>query len=87
MTTTTKNYGPPAFPRPLSNDDHENPCNFVPEQDGMSLRDWFAGQALLGVSKLAVEENFVDATADGFIADVCFGLADAMMRAREKKYQ
>ena len=32
----------PAFPRPGSSDQG------IPHQNGMTLRDWFAGQALVG---------------------------------------
>ena len=39
------NDGGPAFPRPHSTDEHEFPCNEYDDQQGMMLRDWFAGQA------------------------------------------
>ena len=45
---------------------------------GMSLRDWFAGQALAGF--LACSE--VSGSADTLARDA-YGMADAMLRARE----
>ena len=43
--------------------------------DGMSLRDYFAGQAMLSVSWRSVEAS----------ANSCYEIADAMMKARETK--
>ena len=61
------NDGGPAFPVPH------------PRQDrGMTLRDWFAGQALAGTmaypnsGTYTVEENAV----------FCYKVADAMLKAR-----
>lgn len=42
----TKDDGGPAFPRPAA--EHSQGGHF--EQSGMSLRDWFAGQALSGIA-------------------------------------
>lgn len=39
-------YGGPAFPRAPIGEDCERPYG---HQDGMTLRDWFAGQALNSV--------------------------------------
>ncbi len=44
---------------------------------GMTLRDWFAGQALASVAD-NVEETVDD------IADWAYRLADAMLKRREK---
>lgn len=41
-----RNDGGPAFPRAASTDAHDAPCNVYQDQQGMALRDWFAGQAL-----------------------------------------
>lgn len=49
---------PPAFPRPFSWDVSPNGTHMGdreaphPEQDGMTLRQWYAGQALIGLSKM-----------------------------------
>ena len=45
---------------------------------GMDLRDWFAGQALIG----RVVKHNVSYPED--IADDCYSLADAMMERRKK---
>lgn len=72
--------GGPAFPRPYSEDGAA--------QGGMSLRDWFAGQALTRLSAMhfkAAEARADphDATAD--IAFMCYLQADAMLAEREKE--
>ena len=63
--------GGPAFPR--QNDQH-----YQGEQ-GMSLRDWFAGMALGGymVSDLAVNGPLA--------AQMCYEIADAMIAERDKE--
>ena len=45
---------------------------------GMSLRDYFAAQALSGLINYSPEPNEHEA-----IAKLCYSLADAMMKARE----
>lgn len=50
--------------------------------DGMSLRDWFAGQALIGFADL-VSHKFPDQTMK-VIAERSYQMADAMIAAREK---
>jgi len=65
--------GGPAFPR----EDYQTNC--APGQQGMSLRDWFAGMALGGymVSDLAVNGPMA--------AQMCYEIADAMIAEREKE--
>lgn len=54
--------------------------------DGMTLRDWFAGQALAGFladtrytpASTSKYQEWIDATAFR-----CYGFADAMMKARD----
>jgi hypothetical protein len=70
--------GGPAFPRTgyeCSNGDWVRP------QLGMTLRDWFAGQALAGVMahKDSAKWN------PNAVASDCYGYADAMLKAREVK--
>lgn len=65
---------PPAFPLQASDGDDMN----APEY-GMSLRDWFAGQALAAVG------NPCDWTAPGdaeLLAARLYRVADAMLTAR-----
>ena len=71
------NDGGPAFPRPLGGDVNNY---WNREQDGMSLRDWFAGQALAG---LFANPNAIGTFQD--IADDTYKVADAMLKAREVK--
>jgi len=50
--------------------------------DGMSLRDWFAGQALMGyLSAFAAEGDIIP--ADRVIAAAAYAFADAMLAVRE----
>jgi hypothetical protein len=48
---------------------------------GMTLRDWFAGQALAGL----VFHNDYGARSDDEIANGAYAYADAMIAAREAK--
>ena len=60
-----------------------------PEQGspGMSLRDWFAGQALAGrvLHRMALDKEAIsdDALAE-YIAKAMYRLADAMLAERER---
>ena len=47
----------------------------LPCAPGMSLRDWFAGQALAGCA--------VDEAHPNLVAQWCYRIADAMLAARE----
>lgn len=58
-----------------------------PVQRGMSLRDWFAGQALAGCCADPNIRNGVNATPEEFwriVADDYYMAADAMLAARAK---
>jgi hypothetical protein len=67
MSTEAKDGGP-AFP---VHDDM-----MYPTHPGMTLRDWFAGQALASAGS-----SSLDAVR---IANACYERADAMLAAREK---
>jgi len=72
--STTKLNNPPAFPVPMTEQDCGEP--------GMSLRDYFAGQALAGaMASLKSDETW---PAPGMAAH-CYRVADAMLREREAK--
>ncbi len=85
-----KHGGEPAFPRPRSHDSLGHSAS----QQGMSLRDWFAGQALAATDwEVALSEEFktptlmeasggVDARFNALAAR-CYEIADAMLAARE----
>jgi len=61
------NDGGPAFPAGVS--------------AGMSLRDWFAGQALTGW----ISDSTANVSEPDNIAEHCYELADAMVAEKEKR--
>jgi hypothetical protein len=63
------NDGGPAFPVI---------CEEWPNQPGMKLRDWFAGQALAGYCSASPAE------VDEDLATCAYSVADAMLEEREK---
>ena len=52
----------------------------IPYYMGMSLRDWFAGQALIGLVQVYDKSCHYDRTP---ITASAYELADAMLKARE----
>lgn len=68
---TTVNNGGPAFP--LLGDGPNAPCF----NEGMTLRDYFAGQALKSCSS-GDYQYWRD------LADDCYAIADAMLASKEK---
>ncbi len=74
---------PPAFPcselRNTSSDPFATPK--VINHPGMTLRDWFAGQALSGILAAGAGEEDCDILR-GIIAEDAYGYADAMLAAR-----
>lgn len=79
---STPNDGGPAFPSPAlphATDGRDEP------RDGMSLRDWFAGQAMQAVvtgMNMRGKELGDDNTQ--FVTDCCYEIADAMLRSRKE---
>lgn len=77
--------GGPAFPQPLdasipNYDDHGSP---VPS--GMSLRDYFAGQALAAIVDFTDSENYtMGKEAAQQVSQTCYMLADAMLVERAR---
>lgn len=69
--------GGPAFPSVLYS--HERAENW--STDGMSLRDWFAGQALMGIS-VGYEVNGEPLPGNDTLAREAYCIADAMLAAR-----
>jgi len=75
-------YGGPAFPETYEAEEYF--------QGGMSLRDWFAGHALVGLlssreSQLAL---YRDASKEGkdsadYASEAAYEMADAMLTARK----
>ena len=75
------NDGGPAFPaQPI----HKFPDGAIisTNQGGMTLRDYFAGQALQGLLS-SIEPNQLWCGED--VAVTCYRTADAMLKAREAK--
>jgi len=75
-----KNTGGPAFPE-IGNVGHNSDWQ---NESGMSLRDYFAGQALLewsGTVDLAAGNEHEQMRT---IARICFGFADAMIEVRDE---
>ena len=68
-----KNDGGPAFPR------QQHPGEYGYGEKGMSLRDYFAGQALAGL--LAPSEGEGKCA---YFAMMAYKFADAMLAEREK---
>ena len=71
--------GGPAFPVIVEGGELSG---LHPEFDsGMSLRDWFAGQALSAL----INSLHVDTTTSNYVfAEAAYQLADAMLNEREK---
>lgn len=76
MNNPQHNDGGPAFPVLRENDNPTMPL--IMASAGMSLRDWFAGQALAGA--LADTNNVASAEAN---AKAAYAMADAMLKERE----
>lgn len=73
--------GGPAFPGgELRFDDGD--CK-TPYNAGMSLRDWFAGQATIAICAL-VAANKHDIDGPESVATDAYRVADAMLAARQK---
>lgn len=73
-------HSTPAFPRPQSRGSSGTVT--AEAQSGMSLRDWFAGQALAGVMSGRATIN-----ADGWVPQAAYRLADAMLAARDAEQE
>jgi hypothetical protein len=56
------------------------PQGYSEHQEGMDLRDYFAAKALNGLINYSPEPE-----EHKLIAELCYQLADAMMKARESK--
>lgn len=77
MTTNTKSDGGPAFPQ------HVAPQYTArPYLHGMSLRDYFAGQAISGI--IASPDYYSGSWACGQLAEQAYGIADAMIAERAR---
>ena len=68
-----KDTGGPAFPT-LADNGHET------NQDGMTLRDWFAGKAMQSLILAAQNAKDIDMLSAG-----AYQLADAILKERSKE--
>jgi hypothetical protein len=80
MNTTTPNDGGPAFPLATSSGSNTS-------VNGMTLRDWFAGQAMRGLLGTdPTKSNFWDypkgAKVEDWLSRNAYQIADAMIAAR-----
>lgn len=81
---STINDGGPMFPIP---DREFANGNWIYGHSGASLRDWFAGQAMVGILANQSLLNYVDGlspqTPTRFVVSAqAYGIADAMLKAR-----
>lgn len=82
--------GGAAFPRGEIHDDFARPgaaaCRHLHAEEGMTLRDYFAAQAMSGVCHMIAtgrhELGLIRPNGAAGIAHTAYELADAMIRAR-----
>ncbi len=73
----------PAFPAPAIPDSGKGVGPFPADaSQGMSLRDWFAGQSLIGLLSSGTEPPSM--TVANF-ATLAYDYADAMLQARQEE--
>lgn len=77
-----KRYNPPAFPHLEAHDP-----SFAYVATGMTLRDWFAGQALPSIiAACAGDTNARRAPSlEEYFAERAYTVADALLAEREKR--
>jgi hypothetical protein len=73
---TDKATGGPAFPGPATR-------TYQFDHDGMSLRDWLAGQALAGLCANMGERRFIEMSTQN-MASLALMYADAMIEELAK---
>lgn len=81
--TTESPDNPPAFP---TSGYYGDMGNFARPIAGMTLRDWFAGQALaglLGSTRHIKGEKYEGKTIAEALADQCYLAADEMLKRRK----
>ena len=86
----SKPKNPPAFPS--KHIEQHGGHKIEVWTEGMTLRDYFAGRALNGMTSiqkvvdalhLAHEQNDDEAAQNG-LAEICYQIADAMLKERER---
>lgn len=86
---TNINNGGPAFPlMPPVGEDGLSALGYPSPENGMSLRDWFAGQmaaaAMTNANGLGTVSKEERAPIFAALASISYELADAMLAARSK---
>lgn len=75
----------PAFPRPISGESYnynpEDSREVADQQDGMSLLEYYAGQALSGITARVA----CDSAALPEISKTAFNVAESMVKEAEKR--
>lgn len=90
---SAKPFNPPAFPCEARGDrsvpeehDYIQTGIYNSKFPGMSLRDWFAGQALAATTRHAFEHagaaSLHNLLPEEWAAKMAYGVADAMLAAR-----
>ena len=74
--------GGPAFAQPMSTEHRIKDGQVISLMAGMTLRDYFAGQALAGMMANSAEVVYYKPPSD--VANVCYQFADAMIAERAK---
>ena len=77
-----KKHGGPAFARCGSNYNDENGPTYSLSSTGMTLRQWYAGQALSGIRG---DTSAAEIMAPPKLAKWCFEMADAMIAFEENE--
>ena len=80
MSDTKIDDGGPAFPCDVQVED--NSGSHYEEHYGLTMRDWFAGQAL---ASMTAAPDYSKGPCNQAIADRAYLIADAMLSARNKK--
>lgn len=81
----TQPDNPPAFPVASTNFTADGSFYSARSTPGMTLRDWFAGQALAGLCAAHANPAAIGFPDNVETATKAYDLADAMLRAREGK--
>ena len=80
------NDGGPAFPLAADRWTDQEGVRHMSQEPGMMLRDWFAGQALVGImsgsGEIKSEGVVLKPTAEN-VAAASYAMADAMLAARD----
>jgi len=77
-----ENDGGPAFPRPVSESKYSDDIFHV--EQGMSLRDYFAGQAMIALHSSEQRGGKWTSESAVYCAKNAYELADAMLAERKK---